>query len=129
MKADLLYKTHKEIVEMEAYDIANWLAESFYVEVPYLNPADIITADDLSYISNVMVFSINNYNYLISILNFLKIAVRKEKRKGSDNKMNYEDMIDRRDIVSGFADVLLNQYKASSRLITTYQEITREKLV
>jgi len=57
---------------------------------------------------------------------YAKNAVREEKRKGPENKSNYEDMIDRRDTLQEVARILNMQYQAVSRMITVKQEVNKE---
>ena len=68
----------------------------------------------------------NSYSFVMQLLTYTKIQVRQEKRKGKENKENYEDMIDRRDTLQNTADILKMQYQTLSRMITVKKEINDE---
>ena len=68
--------------------------------------------------------AIGNYSYLSSLLAYLKIKVRQEKR--NKNKEIYEDLIDKREVVQEMVDATKMLYNGISRMVTIKIEIDKE---
>ncbi len=64
------------------------------------------------------------YSYLMAFLSHAKIRVRETKRNCS--KEEYEDMVDRRDVIENIKDVVKQNYTAVSRAVTIYIENNNE---
>ena len=89
-------------------------------------PGMIRTVDDLNYIADVIVQCTNIKTYLNSLMVWLDIETRREKRKGKENKDAYDKMICRKNIISCYYDTINDISKAGSRLITVYMEARKE---
>jgi len=110
------------ILTMAPMELAKWLNENY----TFVIPDSIDSIDQMKQVSRILSELTNSYAYMMQLLNYAKIMVRQEKRKGKENKENYENMIDRRDILQNVADILKMQYQTVSRMITVKKEINEE---
>lgn len=85
-------------------------------------PAAVETIDDMNEISKLISYCANSKAYLNSLLVYLDIATRIEKRKGKDAKTAYDDMVCRKNIVSSYFDTIDGISKAGSRMVTIFLE-------
>ena len=113
--------SYEKIVNSDPFELNTWLLQSFQCNVP-------ISIDSIEALikANEMLGGLTNqYSYLMSILSFLKIEVKMEKRK-CKNSETTEDMMLRRDCFQDTVDIVKQQYNAISRMITVKQEINQE---
>lgn len=103
-------------------DLTKWLFEDFVIEIPF----GVETVEDMNVAGKSLSKLTNNYAYIEAMSIYAKNAVREEKRKGPENKLCYEYMVDRRDTLQEVAKILNMQYQAISRMITVKQEINKE---
>ena len=103
---DILRKTPDELLE--------WRIN--LIEVPQLDV--IMGVEDMKIASSILLILSGYYSYVINILSKAKIMVRQLKRDGL--KTEYEDMIDRREILQDAIDDIKQSYGAVSRAVTIY---------
>lgn len=113
--------TYQQLITMDITELNDWLFRAFPCEVPTC----IDSLDEFVRAGNLLGELTNKYTYLASILSFLRIEVKNEKRKNSKSK-EAEEMLIRRDSVQLVFDVVKQQYSAVSRIITVKQEINNE---
>ncbi len=109
-----------EFFTMTPVDLLNHLNANFGVQVPEV----IASTDDMSNAAQLLAKLTNEYSYLLSLTSLAKIYCREAKRGG--NKEEYEDMVDRKEIISNFVDAVKSQYSAISRAITVHIENNNE---
>ena len=113
---------YTNILNMNSNELIKYLFETYIENIP----CSIETVEDLNNAGYLLSQLTNKYAYVESMAIYTKNAVREEKRKGPENKSNYEDMIDRRDTLQEVAKILNMQYQAVSRMITVKQEVNKE---
>lgn len=89
-------------------------------------PEEVITADDLTDIYQMLGKCTNIKSYLNTLYIHLDICTRAAKRKGKDAKLEYEDMVARKTVVKAYYDHIDDICKASSRQATVYFEQQKE---
>lgn len=87
-------------------------------------PISIENIEDMNTAGRLMASLTNDYSYLSGVLSSLKISAKIAKSQGS--KVEYNEMVMRRDCVDIIVDIVKQQYSALSRLITIKQEINNE---
>lgn len=102
------------ILDKAPLDLLNWLGENFQVKMPEA----IVTEEDAKEAAETMLKCSGYHTYLLTLLSYAKLQVRDSKRNKS--KEEYEDMIDRRDIIENFKDIVKHNYLAVSRAVTIY---------
>ncbi len=109
-------------------ELLNMDIEKFFEWITYNFNTDMIdaveTEDDMRQASKMISRAIANYSYLSSLLAFLKIKVRQEKR--NKNKELYEDLMDKREVVQEAVDSTKMLYNGISRMVTIKIEIDKE---
>lgn len=113
------YKTY---LEMSPLSLLENLSKTFLYKVD----ETIETPADLQKISGILVQTTNEFSFLSQLLNYAKFDCRYYKRLGKDYKTQYEDAIDRREVVHSILDAVELRYKTLSRMITIKQEINKE---
>lgn len=108
----MMYKSMKEISEIDSEKFVFWLASTFHVIVP----DQVTCVEDSEEVAALLAKCSNNYSYLIELYSYLRILARKAKKEG--NKDLQEEFMDKRDIVEKMAQAVKQQYQAASRLIT-----------
>lgn len=117
-------KTYEEILNMEPLELQKWLLQEF--ELTKQIPTDISTIEDMTNAGNMISTFTNRLSYLTALGVAAKMNVRKEKRKGKENKEKSDDMIDRQYAIDKAAEIVKQQYNTVSRMITIKQEINKE---
>lgn len=87
-------------------------------------PQDVATVDDMIFARKTMLRLTAEYSYLMELSSCAKVMVREARRTGS--KEEWEDMVDRRDIIQNEVSALLQKYQALSRAVTIKQECNKE---
>ena len=67
----------------------------------------------------------NIYSYLVSLSLFAKLKVR-EAKKDKTNKEEIDKAVDRKEIITSYADIIKCQYNAVSRMVTVKKQIDDE---
>ena len=114
-------KTYQEVLIMDPDELENWLVE-FVIDIP----TSIETVEDMQLASILLSRLASSYAYLNSLAVYAKNAVRREKKKGKDNKDVYEALIDRQNAIDTTCDSVKMLYSCLSRLVTIKQEINKE---
>ena len=138
-------KTNDELLSMSPKELTDWLNVQFNIELP----VSLETIDQMKEAGKLLSKTINIYSYLMSMASYAKISVR-EKKRASDKcakalkqnkdkeleenltimankaKMDYEDMVDRKEAIENAADIANKQYQAISRMMTVKKEVNNE---
>lgn len=115
--------TYDDIFTMDPQNLVTWLHEEFYVELP----EKIESTTDMELASELLLQLSSQYSYLAELLSYAKIAVRKAKR--SLPKEEWEDMVDRKEVIERRLDIAKQQYTAVSRAVTVKTEANKELLM
>lgn len=111
------------ILQMRPLAMLDWLLDNFNTEIP----ETIVSIEDMKNASAVLLKLSGYYSYLMSLLAYAKVKTRQEKKLSTkDNKESYEDMVDRRDILQNYTDIVKQNYSAVSRAVTIYIENNNE---
>ena len=105
---------YNTLLNMTPIDLAIWLEKEYASTLP----SNIDSMEEMKKVNTQLSRLANSYSFVMQLLTYTKIQVRQEKRKGKENKENYEDMIDRRDTLQNTADILKMQYQTLSRMLT-----------
>ncbi len=114
-------KSHQEVLVMDPDELEDWLSE-YVIDIP----TTIETVEDMQLASRLLSNLASSYVYLNSLGVYAKNAVRREKKKGKDNKEVYDALIDRQNAIDVTTDSVKMLYNCLSRLVTIKQEINRE---
>ena len=109
-----------DLLSFSPMDLAQILNDTFIFDIP----EQVETEQELNEVGKMLARTSNEYSFLISLLSFAKINVRKYKRAKA--KTTYEDAVDKRDIISYTVDAVKLRHKTLSRLITVKQERNNE---
>lgn len=107
-------QTIKSILELDPFDLADYLVETYYIEFPH----EINNSDDLKAAGNAL----NKFGVTLQFFHELSAYAKRYVRiaKRELPKTAYEDMIDRREIISEITDALEEVKNGLSRNITAY---------
>ncbi len=110
----------EKFLELDPYEMIEVLTNEYVVTLP----SKIETIDDMNGAEELLLKLTNNYAYLNSLAAYAKIKSRDAKR--SMTKLEYEDYIDKKEIITRMVDVVKQQYNAISRAVTIKIENNRE---
>ena len=111
---------YKKILNLEPTELIEWLMKEFYIEIPN----QVISFEDMETASTVLIKLSTYYSYLCTLLSYAKINARITKREGS--KTEYEDAVDKKEIIQNMTDSIKQQYAALSRTVTIKIENNQE---
>lgn len=114
--------TCNEYLKLSPSELASKLTETFIIDIPLT----INNVDEMNDISALIGMSINQYSFLVQLYCLAKVQTRSLKRLGKEAKVEYEDSVDRKEIIKYVLDAVLLRYKALSRMITIKQEVNNE---
>ncbi len=119
---DYLSTLRKKPMEM-----LDWLEEEFYVEIP----GEIITTEDMNEAQKIELSLSSKYAYLNALLSYAKILTRESQRLYSstrkpEDKLAYEDMVDKKEAIQNCADSVKHKWSAVSRAVTIKIEVNKE---
>lgn len=103
---------YMKIMEMEPIDLISWLNKNFLVQMPQ----HITSVSDMNQASELLMRLSANYSYLCTLLSYAKVMVRNAKR--NKPKSEYEDLVDRKEIIQNITDAVKQEYSAISRAVT-----------
>ena len=112
--------TYRDIFSMQPLDMIEWASEEFGFELP----EQIQTASDMELASKLMMQITGHRSYLNELLAYAKVSVRETKRNGS--KEEWEDMVDRKEILERFLKIADDAYSTLSRAVTIKTSNDRE---
>lgn len=106
--------TIQSILQLDPLDLVGYLMETYYVEFPQ----EINNAEDLKAAGNAL----NRFGVTLQFFHELNAYARRYVRiaKRELTKNEYEDMIDRREIISEMTDAIEEVKNGLSRNITAY---------
>lgn len=112
--------TYTDILAMDAYDLIDYLTDTHLCSLP----VSINTIEDMENASTMLLTLSASYSYLCSLLAFSKVMTRDAKR--NLDKQEYEDFVDKRDIIDQITSAVKQQYNALSRAVTIHIENNNE---
>ena len=112
-----------DLLDLPPKELLKYLFTEFNKESDKV-PRDIETVDDMIAARRKMLRFSAEYSYLVELLSCAKIMTRELKRTGT--KEEYEDMIDRREVIANCLSMVDKKYTAISRVVTIKQECNRE---
>lgn len=102
------------VLQMQPLDLLQWLITEYSIVLP----ETVTTIDDMKQASDLLLRLAGNYQFLNALSSFAKIATRDAKRNLS--KKEYEDMVDKKEMIQNFEDLTKQNYNALSRAVTIY---------
>ena len=108
----LLVKTPKELFQ--------FLFKTFKTEIPQT----ILTINDMNNASQLLLKLTSDFSYLVALSAYAKLCVRDAKRNKS--KEEWEDMVDRKEVIDKVTEMVKQNYTAVSRAVTIKQENNKE---
>lgn len=111
---------YNSILSMNPTYLLEWLLQNFTVNLP----EEIISVEDMNNASKLLLKLTSYYSYMNSLLSAAKIAKRKSKRNA--NVEEYQNMVDRTEIIQNMVDVIKQQYAAVSRAVTIHIDNNNE---
>ena len=111
---------YKQLLAMSPEDLLNYLVDNFYLPVP----DSINTSVDMENASRQLLALSSYYSFLCNLSSFAKLATRDAKR--NKEKIEYEDMVDKKEIIQNMTESIKQQYSALSRAVTIRIENNRE---
>lgn len=109
-----------QILKMEPKALLDKLVEDY----SYGLPSEIVGPDDMAEASRLLIRLSGDYSYLMSLLSYAKLDAREAKRTRS--KEEYEDAVDRKEIIANVTEAIKQKYAAISRAVTIHIENNRE---
>ena len=111
---------YSSILSMDPTRLLEWLLQNFTVNLP----EEIISVEDMNNASKLLLKLTSYYSYMNSLLSAAKIAKRKSKRNATTEE--YQNMVDRTEIIQNMVDVIKQQYAAVSRAVTIHIDNNNE---
>lgn len=108
------------ILNQSPIELIEWTANEFEIHLPN----KISSADDMEYASELLLKLTAYHAYLCEFLSYTKIIVRSAKRNLS--KTEWEDLVDKQNIIDRRLDIVKQQYAALSRAVTIHTENNKE---
>lgn len=105
---------YNNLLSMDPNDLLDWLLQNFTVELP----TEIISIEDMNNASKLLLQLTSFFSYMNSLSSAAKIAKREAKRNATTEE--YQNMVDRADIIQNMVDVIKQQYAAISRAVTIH---------
>lgn len=108
------------VISMEPEKLIDYMFDTFVEDVP----VSIVSIEDMKKASELLLKLSSSYSYLCALLSYAKVKCREAKRNLS--KAEYEDMVDKKDIISNITEAVKHQYAAVSRSVTIHIENNNE---
>lgn len=106
--------TIKSILELDPLDLADYLIENYFIPIP----PTISNAEDLSFAGDALKQIGVTLQFFHELSAYAKRYVHIAKRELPKNE--YEDMIDRKEIIAEITNALTELKNGLSRNVTTY---------
>lgn len=113
---------YEDVLVMKPSELSKWVINQFVA--PLEIPEKLETIEHLKDAAETLAKINNGRNYIDSLLIYISPKVREFKRNAS--KEEYQDMIDRRNILQEVTNLLNKNYEALSRLVTIKKMIDQE---
>lgn len=111
---------YSDYLELDPMVLFSTMHKQFDVEIPM----EITSIEDMNNASRLLLYLSQSWSFVNSLLAYSKRQVRELKREAS--KSEYEDAIDKKEIIQSIADNLKQQYQAISRAVTIHIENNNE---
>ena len=109
------------LLSLEPGELLIWLENNFREDIP----TSITNKEDLKKAGELLGKTTNIYSYLVSLSLFAKLKVR-EAKKNKIDKDEIDKCVDRKEIITQFAETIKCQYNAISRMVTVKKQIDDE---
>ena len=116
-----MYNNIKEILSSDPFELLEWLRDNWTFELP----TKIESERETRLAGNLMGELMNGYSFLCSLEGEVAMHLKFMKFKEAE-KEEVKMMELRKTAVHTFVDILLHQYNAVSRMITTKVEADKE---
>jgi len=103
---------NKNILSIDKEQLLDYLATNFLVAMP----EEIIDYRAMQEAGRLLIKLSSFYSYMCGLYAYARIRTRDAKRTLS--KEEYEDLVDKKEIISSFCDAIKQQYNAISRAVT-----------
>lgn len=113
--------TIEETLFMSVTDFLLWMDDHFSLDTPPRMDSD----EDVHRGLDVLNIYAGMTDYLKTLSSYAKVYARDLKRKGKEYKTDYEDMVDRENIINNKLDAIKLSYQAVNKCITIYVEEKR----
>ena len=105
---------YESLLNMKPLELLQWLITNYSV----ILPETVTTVGDMQKSSNILLRLAGNFQYLNALSSYAKLVTRDAKRNLS--KQEYEDMVDKKEMIQNFTDLTKQNYNALSRAVTIY---------
>jgi hypothetical protein len=112
---------NENIFKLEPEELLYWLNQNFNDDVPIA----LNTTQELKDAGELLGKLMNVYSYLNSLSLHARLQVRNLKKNKSE-KEEIDKAIDRKEILSSYADTIKLRYNAVSRMITVRKQVEDE---
>jgi len=113
--------TWNNVYEISIEDLKKELKTNFLI----FPPKEIVTDEDLSATQILLSRATANYSFLSALSVEVKGMKRKLKREKAD-KEKIDELLEREELLTAYADIAKSVYTASSRMLSIYQLINEE---
>ena len=122
---------YDKILELDSFNMIELLTTDYIVSVP----ESITSIEDMNSASRKLLKLAESYSFVSALLSYAKICVREAKRaiqkendnkKKEDAKNRYEDLVDKKEIITNISETIKQQYSAISRAVTIHIENNHE---
>lgn len=111
---------YPQLFSLDPFALCEWAEKEFSVE----QIEEINSIEDMK-VANKVNLQLSAYEtYFSNLLSYAEIITRQAKRECS--KIDYEDMVDRKKIISNKYESLKHQREALSRSVTIYTKMLEE---
>ncbi len=111
---------NNQLLTLTPMELLDYFTKNFTDELP----SEVKSVEDMNHAAELLLKLTEEYSYICSLLSLAKIMTRDAKRHLS--KEEYEDMVDRKEIIQNMADVIKQKYAAISRAVTIKLENNAE---
>lgn len=97
-------------------ELLTWLDDSFsYEAYPHMT-----TPDEVNLGLDMMQIQASILDFLMEMLSYAKIYTRDLKRKGKEYRMDYEDMVDKKEIIENKISAIKVSYQTTNKCVTVF---------
>lgn len=111
---------YDSLLKKDPKDLFQFLFRSFKTQIPQV----VFTIDDMNNASQLLLKLTSDFSYLVALSAYAKLCVRDAKRNKS--KEEWEDMVDRKEVIDKVTEMVKQNYTAVSRAVTIKQENNKE---
>ena len=111
---------YEQIFSMKPLELMQWLEDNFSIQVPSV----IMSMSEMNTAAELLLRLTEIYSYLVSLSSYAKIRTREIKRTMS--KEEYENAVDKKEVIGNYVDIIKQQYASISRAVTIRMENNQE---